>query len=481
MTPEISKLKSLYQQLDHQQVAGDDVVAELKKEINNLELSYLKEQVLPQVAQFLASKVRDLRCDIDSSFQFDGQQNINYSFCTSGSMLFIKDSIDINSIPDLKEKISPESNEYSLPLIQSETKTDVVTYSFRIVDYSDIAVALFGDTRLFANDLKKLGGYFNPRLRGGAGWIFSKNKKVALIELLSPYLNEVKSISPTENKLEEQFPNNNPKLSKEEWMNLISSMKCMKHKGYIAPHKAIFILTIIEAIKNKKIVENRIFPSTSLSDIFNRLWCEYVSIDLPFKSNFYQPFIHMEGEPFYYLIRLDGIDKFDINQNWNRNNVLQYVEYGVLNSELFKHLFDEKFSQSLKNKLVEKYLSQQKISNLTTTKNEFKGKKEDNDIFKTFKRYLYTLKSNKGKPYSESSINVFHGALKSKYITEKLLKISGYENLGAVDDIKIINELLSLIFYDYENGSKNIVTYRALKMYRDYYKQNRQDCPSNNT
>ena len=35
MIPEICKLKSLYQQFDQQQTAGEDVVAELKKEINN--------------------------------------------------------------------------------------------------------------------------------------------------------------------------------------------------------------------------------------------------------------------------------------------------------------------------------------------------------------------------------------------------------------------------------------------------------------
>lgn len=103
MTSEISKLKSLYLKLDSLQAAGEDVVAELKKEINNLELTYLKKQVLPLVAQFIASKVRDLRCGIDSSFQFDGNQTIDYSFCTSGSMLLVKDSIDINSIVKVPE------------------------------------------------------------------------------------------------------------------------------------------------------------------------------------------------------------------------------------------------------------------------------------------------------------------------------------------------------------------------------------------
>lgn len=98
MTPEISKMKTLYQQLDRQQAAGEDVVADLKKEINNLELTYLKEYVFPQVAKFMASKVNGLRCAVDSSFQFDGEENINYSFCTSGSMLLLKIALKLNLI-----------------------------------------------------------------------------------------------------------------------------------------------------------------------------------------------------------------------------------------------------------------------------------------------------------------------------------------------------------------------------------------------
>lgn len=59
---ETDKLRSLYKQYDTLAASGEDVVADLHKEINNLELAYLKEQVLPQVAQFIASKVCSLRC-----------------------------------------------------------------------------------------------------------------------------------------------------------------------------------------------------------------------------------------------------------------------------------------------------------------------------------------------------------------------------------------------------------------------------------
>ena len=149
MTPEIIKLKTLYQQLERQQAAGEDVVADLKKEINNLELAYLKEQVLPQVAQFMASKVRGLRCGIDSSFQFDGEKIINYSFCTSGTMLFVKDSLDVNSISGISDISTPQPKVVTPTVLQPKTETAPTERSIRLVDYSEKAVALYGDTKDF--------------------------------------------------------------------------------------------------------------------------------------------------------------------------------------------------------------------------------------------------------------------------------------------------------------------------------------------
>ena len=56
---------------------------------------------------------------------------------------------------------------------------------FQIIDYSDKAIAVTGDTKAIKDDLKALGGRFNPRLKCGAGWIFSKKKQQALEKLLN--------------------------------------------------------------------------------------------------------------------------------------------------------------------------------------------------------------------------------------------------------------------------------------------------------
>ncbi len=61
--------------------------------------------------------------------------------------------------------------------------------SFEIVDYSEKAIALFGDTKAIKDLLSAMGGKFNPRLthheEKQAGWIFQKSKREELEIILN--------------------------------------------------------------------------------------------------------------------------------------------------------------------------------------------------------------------------------------------------------------------------------------------------------
>ena len=48
--------------------------------------------------------------------------------------------------------------------------------ALRMLEYSEKAFAIVGDTKAHRAQLKKLGGRFNPNLKCGAGWIFSKKR-----------------------------------------------------------------------------------------------------------------------------------------------------------------------------------------------------------------------------------------------------------------------------------------------------------------
>lgn len=67
---------------------------------------------------------------------------------------------------------------------QSEEKSVEIKGEYQIIDYSEKAIAVIGDTKAIKEQLKELGGRFNPRLSCGAGWIFSKKKENELKELL---------------------------------------------------------------------------------------------------------------------------------------------------------------------------------------------------------------------------------------------------------------------------------------------------------
>ena len=55
----------------------------------------------------------------------------------------------------------------------------------QVINYSDKAVALIGDTKAIKDTLKAMGGKFNPRLSCGAGWIFSAKKRDELQRLIT--------------------------------------------------------------------------------------------------------------------------------------------------------------------------------------------------------------------------------------------------------------------------------------------------------
>lgn len=98
MAHEVAKLQKLYQQVDDLASSGDDVVADLRKEINSLELAYLRDTVIPKVAALLSAETKDLRCNIDCNLQSIAGK-VDYTFCSENSP-FIKGSISKMDVKD---------------------------------------------------------------------------------------------------------------------------------------------------------------------------------------------------------------------------------------------------------------------------------------------------------------------------------------------------------------------------------------------
>lgn len=71
------------------------------------------------------------------------------------------------------------------PVKEVSEKIEVVPGEISIIDYSEKAIAIVGDTKPIKEKLKALGGKFNPHLKCGAGWIFAKKRQSDVISILS--------------------------------------------------------------------------------------------------------------------------------------------------------------------------------------------------------------------------------------------------------------------------------------------------------
>ena len=86
---------------------------------------------------------------------------------------------------------APENREISLytkpePKQDKTNETKMIdAKGVQIIDYSERAIAIVGETKAIKETLKTLGGRFNSHLSCGAGWIFSKTKEATLREALN--------------------------------------------------------------------------------------------------------------------------------------------------------------------------------------------------------------------------------------------------------------------------------------------------------
>lgn len=74
---------------------------------------------------------------------------------------------------------------------KTPTGSTIKANTLEIVEYSEKAIAVFGNTKAVKDDLNTLGGRFNPRLKHPdtnektPGWIFSKSKKPTIDEFIN--------------------------------------------------------------------------------------------------------------------------------------------------------------------------------------------------------------------------------------------------------------------------------------------------------
>lgn len=139
-------------------------------------------------------KVLDAVTTYASSFRYDDSDGMQDYYDTN-FYLSIKVSDEYQVIePKVKKNAPKKGQEESTNVVEP-----VTVEGLEMVDYSQKAIAVFGDTKAIKEQLKELGGRFNPSLNYNgekrAGWIFSKKQSdkvkglVEAIKLSEPVSN----------------------------------------------------------------------------------------------------------------------------------------------------------------------------------------------------------------------------------------------------------------------------------------------------
>lgn len=139
-----------------------------------------KDELTPEMF-----KVLDAVVTYASSFRYDDSDGMQDYYDTN-FYLKIKVSDEYKVIEPKAKKSSVKAEK-----VEEVKEVEAVTVEgIEVVDYSEKAVAVFGDTKAVKDQLKELGGRFNPSLNYNgekrAGWIFSKKQADKVKELIAP-------------------------------------------------------------------------------------------------------------------------------------------------------------------------------------------------------------------------------------------------------------------------------------------------------
>lgn len=134
-------------------------------------------------------KVLDAVTTYASSFRYDDSDGMQDYFDTNFYIHI--------EVSDEYQVIEPKAKKSNVKVEKVEEAKEVKSATvegIEVVDYSEKAIAVFGDTKAIKEQLKELGGRFNPSLNYNgekrAGWIFSKKKADKVRELLAPAKSE---------------------------------------------------------------------------------------------------------------------------------------------------------------------------------------------------------------------------------------------------------------------------------------------------
>lgn len=141
-----------------------------------------------------------------------------------------------------------------------EMKTKTKFNDIIVSDYTERSIVVQGDTRKYKEDLKKLGGKYNGKLKNGPGWIFPKTSKDEVDSFIN---NGKRLVSDEEAKEGEERSQRRAREFLEREMQKTVNRSPTQSVESVSPNLLEYT-TLVNMIKNISIEVNRINHAISV-------------------------------------------------------------------------------------------------------------------------------------------------------------------------------------------------------------------------
>lgn len=112
----------------------------------------------------------------------------------------------------------------------------------------------------------------------------------------------------------------------------LSSMNVSKIKGPKSPHKAIYIMTIMEGVSEGVLNPNKICIDTYLIQTYMKLWEKYVPKECPYAMDLCNPYMYLSSDPFYFL-HFTVKPEPKIKGSWGISSIKSICDYAYISDE----------------------------------------------------------------------------------------------------------------------------------------------------
>ncbi len=111
-------------------------------------------------------------------------KSVHYSETSNGKVYFLYEVDGVEYSTEVLPGAEYAATE-NVSIEEPAAEIEIVQGEVNIIDYSEKAIAVIGDTKPIKDKLKELGGKWNNKLSCGPGWIFSKKRMEEVVNALN--------------------------------------------------------------------------------------------------------------------------------------------------------------------------------------------------------------------------------------------------------------------------------------------------------